>query len=106
MRSALAPPHGLGHHPQRVATLGQLVGVEAVGHLVGRQHGEGQQLLGWGGRERGVLFGGQGAQTVPGLRRDDDPGAAAGDDVPELLEQHCGSVQVHGQDRRRRRLAG
>jgi hypothetical protein len=80
--------------------------VEAVGHLVGLQHGKYQQLVGWCGRERGVLLGGQGAQTVPGLRGDDDPGAAAGDDVAELLEQHGGAVQVHGQDRRRRRLAG
>jgi hypothetical protein len=80
--------------------------MEAVGHLVRLEHGEGQQLVGWRGRESGVLLGGQGAQTVPGLRRDDDPGAAARDDLPELLEQHGGSVQVHGQDHRRRRLAG
>src|SRR5688500_14258654 len=38
-RAALAPPDGLGHHPQRVATLGQLVGMEAVGHLVGPSMG-------------------------------------------------------------------
>jgi hypothetical protein len=68
--------------------------------------GSANQLLGWGGRQGGVLLGGQGAQTVPGLRGDDDPGAAVGDHVPELLEQHGGSVQVHGQDHRRRRLAG
>jgi hypothetical protein len=72
------------------------------------QHRQRQQLLGLGGRgrQRGVLLGGQGAETVPGLGGDDDPGAAAGEEVPELLEQHGGAVQVHGQDHRRRRLAG
>jgi hypothetical protein len=105
-RAALGPPDGLGHHPQRVAPLGQLVGMEGVGHLVRLEHGQRQQRLGWRGRQRGVLLGGQGTQTVPGLRGDDDPGAATRDDVPELLEQHGGAVQVHGQDHRRQRLAG
>jgi hypothetical protein len=43
---------------------------------------------------------------VPGLRRDDDAGAAAaaGDDVPELLEHQRGAVEIDGEDRRRRRL--
>ena len=76
-RAALAPADGLGHHPQRVASLGQLVGVQGVGHLVGLEHRQGQQLLGRRRRQGGVLLGGQGAQTVPGLRGDDDPGAAA-----------------------------
>ncbi len=33
--AALAPPHGLGHHSQRVAPLRKLVGVERILHLVG-----------------------------------------------------------------------
>jgi hypothetical protein len=74
--------------------------------LVGPQHRQGQELFGRRHRERGVLGGGQGAEAVPGLGGDDDPGAAAGDDVAELLQQHGGAVQVHGQDRRWRRLAG
>ena len=105
-RAALAPPDGLGHHAQRVRTLGQLVRVQGVCHLVGLKHRQRQQLVGWCRRESGVLLGGQGPQAVPGLRRDDHPGAAACDDVPELLEQHCGSVEVHVEDRLRRRLAG
>jgi hypothetical protein len=32
--AAPAPPHGLGHHPQRVRSLGQLIGVQRVRHLV------------------------------------------------------------------------
>ena len=47
-----------------------------------------------------------GAEAVPGLRRDDDPGAAAGDDVAELLQHERGAVQVDCEDRRRRGLAG
>ncbi len=74
------------------AAFGQLVGVQGVGHLIGREHREREQLVGRCRRERGVLFGGQRAETVPGLRRDDDAGAASCDDVPELFEQHRGSV--------------
>ena len=46
-RAALAPPDSLGHHPQRIPALRQLVGVEGVGHLVGlRASGSAEQLLG------------------------------------------------------------
>ena len=50
------------------------------------------------------MLGGQRPQAVPGHRRDDDAGTAAGDDIPELLKQHRGTVQIDGEDGRRRRL--
>ena len=103
--AALAPANGLGHHAQRVPALGELVGVERVRHLVGLEHRERQQLVGRGRRQRGVLLGGEGAESVPGLRRDDHAGAAARDDVSELLEHERGAVQVDREDRRRRGLA-
>ena len=80
--------------------------MERVCHLVGLEHGELQQLAGWGGRQRAVLVGGEGAQTVPGLRRDDHPGATACDDVPELLKHQRGSEQVDCEDGRRGGLTG
>ena len=55
-RAAPAPAHGLGHHPQRVPALGELVGVERVRHLIGLEQGEGEQLLGRRGRQRRVLL--------------------------------------------------
>ena len=103
--ASFAPPDGLGLDPQRVAALGELVGVERVGHLVRLQHRQGQELVGRCRRQRGVLLGGEGAEAMAGLRRDDDPGAALGDDVAELLEHDCGAVQVDGEDRRRGCLA-
>ena len=102
---ALGPADRFGHDPQRVASLGELVGVQRVGDLVGLQHRQREQLLGRCGRQRGVLLGGEGAEPVPGLGGDDDAGAAGGDDVAELLEDHRGAVQVDVEDRRRRRLA-
>jgi NAD(P)-dependent dehydrogenase (short-subunit alcohol dehydrogenase family) len=36
----------------------------------------------------GVLLAGQGAEAMPGLGSDHDPGPATRDDVPELLENH------------------
>ena len=50
----LAPSDRLGLDPQRVAALGELVGVERVGHLVGLEHRERQQFVGWGGGARGI----------------------------------------------------
>jgi hypothetical protein len=104
-RATFAPPDSLGHHPQRIPALGQLVGVEGVGHLVGCEHGQPEQFLGRRRGTGGVLFGGQCAETVSGLWGDDDPGAAARDDVAEFLEYQGCSVEVHGEDRRRRSLA-
>jgi hypothetical protein len=80
--------------------------VERVCHLVGLEHGELQQLVGWGGRQCGVLVGGEGAETVAGLGRDDHSGAAPRNDVSELLEHERGSVQVDCEDACRGGLAG
>ena len=80
--------------------------MERIGHLVGLQHGEVQQFVGGGGREGGVLLGRERAEAVPGLRGDDDAGAAARDDVAELLEHQGGAVQVDGEDRLGRGLDG
>ena len=80
--------------------------MERVGDLVRLKHGKCQQLIGWAGGQRGVLFGGEGAEAVTGLRRDDDASTAAGDDVPELFEHDRSSVQVSGEDGFGRRLAG
>jgi len=66
-RATFAPPDSLGHHPQRIPALGQLVGVEGVGHLVGCEHGQPEQFLGRRRGTGGVLFGGQCAETVSGL---------------------------------------
>ena len=41
---------------------------------------------------------------MPGLRRDHDARAAAGDDVAELLQHERRAVQIDLEDRRRRRL--
>jgi hypothetical protein len=100
-------PHrtALGHHAQRVRALGQLVRVQGVCHLIGRKQRQRQQLVGRRRRQSSVLLGSQRPETMPGLRRDDHPGTAACDDLSELLEQHRGSVEVHTEDRLRRRLA-
>jgi hypothetical protein len=45
------PVDRFGHHPQRVDALGELVGVQRVRHLVGLQHRQVQQILGWRGRQ-------------------------------------------------------
>jgi hypothetical protein len=62
--------------------------MQASGPLVGLEHGQRQQLVGWGRRERGILLGGQGAQAVPGLRGDDDPEVSPGgvDDTGDLAK--------------------
>jgi hypothetical protein len=52
------------------------------------------------------LLGGEGAEAVPGLGGDDDAGAAVADDVAELVEDNCGSVEVDGEDGFGRCLAG
>ena len=41
---------------------------------------------------------------MPGLRRDHDARAAAGDDVAELFQHERRAVQIDLEDRRRRRL--
>ena len=104
--AALAPAHRLGHDAQRVATLGELVGVQGVRHLAGLEEGKAEQLLDGRRGQRFVLFDGERGQAVPGLRRDDDPRAAAGDDVAELLQHEGRAVQVNLEDRYRRRLRG
>jgi hypothetical protein len=83
---------------------GELVGVERVLHVVRLKKRERQQPIGGRRRERLVLLGRQRAQAMPGLRRDDDAGASATDDLPELFEHHRGTVQVDLEDRRGRRL--
>ena len=72
--------------------------MQGVCHLIGLKHRERQQLVGRRRRESSVLLGGQGPQAIPGLRCDDQPGAAACDDLPELLEQHRGCVQIQTED--------
>ena len=51
--------------------------MERVRHLVRLKHGELQQIVGWGRRQRSILLGGEYAKAVPGLRRDDHPGTTA-----------------------------
>jgi hypothetical protein len=103
--ASFAPANGFGHHAERVSALGELVGVQPVCDLVGLEHGELQQLVGGGGRERAVLVGGEGAEPVAGLGGNHHAGAAVCDDVSELLEHERGSVQVDCEDRRRGGLA-
>src|ERR1700685_1257758 len=64
--AAFAPADGLGHHAQRVPALGELRGVKLVCYLVGLEHGKLEQLVGWGGRQRDVLVGGEGSEPVAG----------------------------------------
>ena len=40
----------------------------------------------------------EGAQPVPGLRRDHDAGTTWGDDIAELLEDQRGAVQIDRED--------
>ena len=93
-RAALAPAHGLGHHPQRVPALGELVGVQRVRHLVRLEHRQAEQLL--DGVVASALFCStvSARQAVAGLRRDHDAGTAARDDVAELLQHERGAVQI------------
>ena len=51
--------------PAGVSTFRQLVSVEGVCDLVGLEHGEFQQVVGWRRGKGGVLFGGESSQTVP-----------------------------------------
>jgi hypothetical protein len=104
--SRLPPLHGLGHHPQRVSALGQLVGVQRVPHLVRLQHRQAEQLIGGRQSQSRVFLGSQRAQAVPGLRSDHDAGTSRRDDIAELLEHQGGAVQVDRKDCFRRRLAG
>lgn len=80
--------------------------MQRVGHLVQLEQRVRQQLVGCRGRQRGILLRGEGAEAMPGLGRDDHPGTALGDDLPDLFQDDRRPVQVDGQDRRRRRLAG
>jgi len=92
IRAPRLPQRTVGHHRQRVPALRELVGVERVCDLVGLEHGELQQLVGWGGRQCGVLVGAEGAEPVPGLRCDNHRGVPSCDDVSELLKHERGSV--------------
>jgi hypothetical protein len=105
-RATLAPAHRLGRHAQRVPALRDLVRVQGVLHLVGPKEGKTEQLFRGRRGQRLVLFDGERGEAVPGLRRDDDPGPTAGDDVAELLQLERRAVQVDPEDRRRRRLRG
>jgi hypothetical protein len=70
------------------------------------EHVEREQLVGGGGCQRSVLIGCEGAETVTGLRGNDNTGAAGGDDVAELLENDRRAVEVDGEDGFRWGLAG
>ena len=101
-----APPHRLGHNPQRIPALGELVSVEGVLHLVRLKHRESAAI-----RPRALS---RGPRFAPRSARpsdartgcDDDAGAAASDDVAELLEHERGAIEIDREDRRRRRLCG
>ena len=75
-----------------------------VGHPIRLEHRQSKQLVGGRRRKGSVLLGGQRRQPVSGLRRDDDAGAAARDDIAELLEHERGAIQIDGEDRCRRGL--
>jgi hypothetical protein len=66
-RAALAPADRLGHDPQRVAALGELVGVEGILYLVGLQERQRQQLVRRRQCKRLVLLHGQGSEPVTRL---------------------------------------
>lgn len=51
------------------AAPGDLVGVEGFGYLIRPKHRQGEQIIGWCGGERLVLFGRQRRQAVPGQSR-------------------------------------
>jgi len=104
--TACPPPDGFGHHPQRVPALGQLVGIERIGHLDRLQEVEPQELLCRRGRQGSVPLLGDRAEPVPRLGGDHHTGAAASDDVPHLLEHERGAIQVDSEDRGWRCLAG
>ena len=72
--------------------------MEGIDDLAGLKHRQWQQLVGWGSGERGVLFGGQGAKAMAGLRCDGETGPAGRDDVPKLFENQRRSVQIDGED--------
>jgi hypothetical protein len=100
-RTTLAPAHRLGHHAQRVPALRELVGVQGVRHLVGLKEGKIEQLFRGRRGQRFVLFDAERGKAMPGLRRYDDPGPTAGDDVAELLQQERRAIQIDFEDRRR-----
>lgn len=105
MRAAPAPAHRLRAHPQHVAALGELVGVERVGDALRREPRQREQVVGRRGGQLLVLLGRQRREPVARLGGDDHARPAGGDDLAELLEHDRGAVEVDRQDRRRRRLA-
>ena len=94
LRSALAPPHRLGQHPQRVAALGDLVGVERIGDPVRLQHRQCEQVVGRCRRQHPVLLGGQRRQPVSGHRCDDHARSAGRDDIAEFLQHQRRAVEI------------
>ena len=100
-RTALAPAHRLGHHAQRVPALRELVRVQGVRHLVGLKKGKTEQLFHGRRGQRLILFDGERGKAMPRLRRDDDTGATAGDDVAELFQNERRAIKIDFEDRRR-----
>jgi hypothetical protein len=80
--------------------------MERVGHLIGLDYGELQEVIGRDSGQRRVLLGRQIAESMPGLRCDHDACTSSSDHLAELLEHDGGSVQVDCEDARRRGLAG
>ena len=97
----LAPAHRLGHHAQRVPALRDLVRVKRIRHLVGLKEGKTEQLFHGRRGQRLVLFDGERRKAMPGLRRDDDASATAGDDIAELFQHERRAIQIDFEDRRR-----
>lgn len=62
--AALAPANGLRRHAQRVATLGDLVGVQGVGGPLGLQHRQRKKRFSRGQRQGLVLLGAERRQAV------------------------------------------
>jgi hypothetical protein len=74
--------------------------------LVGPKEGKTEQLFRGRRGQRLVLFDAERGKAMPGLRRDDDPGPTAGDDVAELLQHERRTIQIDFEDLSRWGLRG
>ena len=104
--AALGPPNCLGHDPQRVPALRELVGVERVGDLIWLEHGERQQVLGRGGCEGRVLLGVRAPRRCPDCDAITTPAPPGAITLPNSSSTSCGAIQVDREDGFGWRLTG
>lgn len=99
--AALAPTNRRSHNAQGVPALRDLIRVKRIRYLVGLKERKIEQLLHRCCGQRFILFDGEWGEAMPGLRRDNDTCATAGDDIAELLQHECCAIKIDFEDRRR-----